>query len=85
MWMNSRFAQWDVEGEVRERVNGALHQWERERLARTARSGEARHTPASVLSAVYAALERLARLAMVGLGGVRWWPRQWQPAGYEPS
>ena len=28
MWMKTRFAQWEVEGQVRERVNGALAECE---------------------------------------------------------
>ena len=36
MWMKTRFAQWEVEGQVRERVNGALVECEQGRLAAVA-------------------------------------------------
>jgi hypothetical protein len=41
MWMKSRFAQWEVEGDVRERVNHALRQAEYARLAQKANGAEA--------------------------------------------
>ena len=63
MWMSSRFASWDVEGEVRQRVNEALRTMEQERLARAVRGTEAERTPARVLSAIYAGLERLGKMA----------------------
>ena len=41
MWMKSRFAQWEVEGAVRERVNHAMRQAEHARLAQEANGAEA--------------------------------------------
>jgi hypothetical protein len=75
MWMNSRFAQWEVEGEVWQRVNGTLHEWEQERLARTARGAKAKHTPGSVLSAAGARLAWLASRAVAGVQGVHSWAK----------
>lgn len=73
MWMNSRFAQWEVEGEVRQRVSTALHEWEHDRLARTAQRAEAVHPASSVLNAVHAGLEWLTGRAAVGFQEVRSW------------
>ena len=39
MWMKTRFAQWEVEGQVRERVRGALAECEQGRLAAVAAGG----------------------------------------------
>lgn len=66
MWMNSRFAQWEVEGEVRQRVSGALHEWEQERLARAARSTGVEHNHGNVLSSIYGRLGRLVGRAVAG-------------------
>jgi len=40
MWTKSRFAQWEVEGQIQERINYARHQAELGRLARMARGTE---------------------------------------------
>ena len=49
MWMKSRFAQWEVEGQVQEQVKYALHEAEHVRLVRTAQRARAQHTPGRVL------------------------------------
>ena len=41
MWKKSQFASWEVEGQVRERVDSALQEAEYGRLAKKARSGRA--------------------------------------------
>ena len=61
MWMNSRFASWEVEGEVRARVKGALDRAEQERLARAVRRPKPKRGAGSVLSTIYAGLERVGK------------------------
>lgn len=63
MWMDASFARWEVEGEAQVRINGALREADQRRLARLARSGEARHTLAGVVSVVVSGLQRLASSA----------------------
>jgi hypothetical protein len=41
MWQKSQFASWEVEGQVRERVDSALQEAEYGRLAKKAKSGRA--------------------------------------------
>lgn len=48
MWMKTRFAQWEVEGQVRERVNNALAASQQGRLAREARGDQGRHLLATL-------------------------------------
>jgi len=47
VWMDSSFAQWEVEGEVRERFVRAQREVEQARLARKAAGAEARLAPGS--------------------------------------
>jgi hypothetical protein len=63
MWMDSSFARWEVEGEAEVRIKGAQHEADQRRLARLARSGEAEHTLAGVVSAAVAGLQWLASRA----------------------
>jgi hypothetical protein len=64
MWMSTRFAQWEVEGEVRLRVNNALPMVEQERQARTAQTAGGKQAHARVLSSVHAGLRWLAGRAV---------------------
>ena len=48
MWMKTRFAQWEVEGQVRERVNNALATSQQGRLAREARGDQGRYVLATI-------------------------------------
>jgi hypothetical protein len=63
MWMKSRFASWEVEGQVRERVHTALCEAEQRRLLQTARNATARPSPVNPFRPLYAAVRRLARHA----------------------
>lgn len=45
IWMKTRFGQWEVEGQVQERVNNALAASQQGRLAREARGDKGRHWP----------------------------------------
>jgi hypothetical protein len=48
MWMKTRFAQWEVEGQVREHVNNALAASQQGRLAREVRGDQGRHVLATL-------------------------------------
>jgi hypothetical protein len=43
MWMKKRYASWEVEGQVQERIDRALAEGERLRLTNTARRRQRRH------------------------------------------
>ncbi len=63
MWMNSRFAQWEVEGQVRERVNNALREAEHGQLLRTARGAKSGLTLGGLVNSVKANLRSFDLLA----------------------
>ena len=71
MWMKSRFAQWEVEGQVQERVTCALHEAEHERLARTAQRARTQHTPGRLLGNLATGLSLLVGWAGASLNTVR--------------
>jgi len=73
MWMKSRFAQWEVEGQVRERVACALHETEHGRLARTAQGAGTRYTPGRILGILGSGLGLLIGWAETRLRAVRSW------------
>ena len=50
MWMKSRFATWEAEGQVEERIQRALCEGERWRLGQIAKMAEAGHNRARFLS-----------------------------------
>ena len=72
MWMKTRFAQWEVEGQVRERVNRALTECEQGRLEKTARGDPARRMLGRILTTFSAGLAWLpvrAEAALLSLRG----------------
>jgi hypothetical protein len=73
MWMKSRFAQWEVEGQVRERVTCALHEAEQGRLVRTAQGAGTWYTPGQVLGTLGSGLSLLLGWAEARLRAVRSW------------
>ncbi len=67
MWMNSRFAQWEVEGEVRERVRSALRETEQGRMLRAAQNAGAGRTHHSLFEPATARLNQLVAFVKTGL------------------
>jgi hypothetical protein len=63
MWMDASFDRWEVEGEAQVRIRGLQREADQRRLARLARSGEAKHMFAGVVSVAVAGLQRLASSA----------------------
>jgi hypothetical protein len=59
-WMNSRFAQWEVEGSIRERIQKALHEAEQGRLAQSTREAGTACPLSSRVSRVRGGLRRLS-------------------------
>jgi hypothetical protein len=78
MWMNSRFAQWEVEGQVRERVSSALRETEQSRMLRAAQNAGAGSTHRSLFEPATARLNQLAAFAKAG------W-RRWHAGGPGPQ
>ena len=66
-WMNSRFAQWEVEGSIRERIQEALHEAEQGRRAQSTREAGTECPRSSRVSRVRGALRRLASSGDAGL------------------
>ena len=58
-WMNSRFAQWEVEGSIRERIQEALHEAEQGRRAQSTREAGTACPRSSSVSRVRGRLRRL--------------------------
>jgi hypothetical protein len=56
MWMDSSFASWEVEGQVRERVSNALRNAEQGRLLRPARDAKTGRVVGDWLNQIKAAL-----------------------------
>jgi hypothetical protein len=75
MWLKTRFAQWEVEGQVRERVNDALAEGEQARLARTVKGITGRKAPRRTLYALWAGLARFPLWARAGLMALHGHPR----------
>jgi hypothetical protein len=71
MWMKTRFAQWEVEGQVRERVNRALAECERERQAGASQDDLAGRRPRLSLATIGAALAWLSGRAAAALVALR--------------
>jgi hypothetical protein len=78
MWMKSRFATWEAEGQVEERTQRALGEGERWRLGQLARGAEAGHNRGRFLASASRGLRWLGgrasgwlagRAAMVWLNG----------------
>ena len=59
-WMNSRFAQWEVEGSIRERIQDALHEAEQGRLVQSTRKPGVAHIFSLRPRRVRGKLKRLA-------------------------
>lgn len=63
MWTKSRFANWETEGAVRDRVDKALAEGEQRRLAKAARAGQDRHLVGRMRTTFKAGLAWLASRA----------------------
>ena len=59
MWMQSKYASWEAEGEVEERIGKALAEGEQWRLANVARGSRDRHLRRRILATLSAGLARL--------------------------
>ena len=70
-WNKSRFSQWEVEGEVRQRVNKAMAGAEQDRLASQCQRPRKR---SAIPGAIYSLLERVG----TGQEAIRAWRRALQ-------
>jgi hypothetical protein len=71
MWMKRRFAQWEVEGQVHERVKRALCECEQARLASKTRHDPDGHMSRRLLGELRASLARVPMLVEAGLLSLR--------------
>ena len=66
MWTKSRFANWETEGAIRERVDKALAEGAQRRLAKTASGSQDRHLLERTSASLRAGLARLTARAKPG-------------------
>lgn len=88
MWMKSRFATWEAEGQVEERIQCALDEGERWRLARIARDAETGHNCSRFLASVSRGLCWLGEHAKGRLAGravMVWQNGRADAAAYKPG
>jgi hypothetical protein len=78
MWMKSRFATWEAEGQVEERIQRALCEGKRWRLGRMATMAQAGHSRARFLSSVS------KRLPWLGKRATGWLANQTDAAVHRP-